>query len=177
MPATPLSPAGEPSEEIRAVADGMVELMRAFTRARAQFIAAAAQDVEWSAQLVLKCLAGVGRPLRSGAIADLLQSDPSTVSRQVATLVKDGMLVRQADPDDGRACLLALTPKADEVLREQDHIRKEHYGRMLADWSEHDLRTFADLLRRFTDAFVSTKSAFVPGTAETQPAPAEGKAR
>ena len=60
---------------------------------------------------MLKCLQTEG-PLRAGALADCLQSDPSTVSRQVAALVKDGLLERRADPDDGRASLLVLTDAA-----------------------------------------------------------------
>ena len=43
---------------------------------------------------------------RASALAELVGADPSTVSRQVASLVKAGFVDREADPDDGRACLL-----------------------------------------------------------------------
>src|SRR4051794_25994187 len=39
-------------------------------------------------------------PRRSGELAAELCADPSTVSRQVATLVKQGLVERQADPED-----------------------------------------------------------------------------
>lgn len=138
--------------EVAGVADTFVALMRSFNRARTRMLAAAAHDVEWSAHVLLRCLANEG-PLRASALAECVHSDPSTVSRQVAALVKDGLLERRADPIDGRASLLVLTPRADDVLAEHDEIRLQHFARMLADWPERDLRRFATLLQRFTHDF------------------------
>src|SRR4051794_21746858 len=91
------------------VADEFLRLARVFARMRQQFVAAAAQqDVEWSGHLVLRVLGQAG-PCRSGSIAEALTADPSTVSRQVAALVREGLVERRADPGDGRACVLALT--------------------------------------------------------------------
>ena len=140
--------------EIADVADNFVALMRSFNQARTRMLAAAAHDVEWSAHVLLRALANEG-PMRAGALAECVRSDPSTVSRQVATLVRDGLLERRADPVDGRASLLVLTPRADDVLAEHDEIRLQHFARMLADWSERDLRRFATLLQRFTADFES----------------------
>src|ERR1700761_4402017 len=135
--------------------------MRSFIKVRTQLLAAAASDVEWSAHIVLKCLHSEG-PLRSSALAELINSDPSTVSRQVAALVKDGLIERRADPADGRASLLVLTPAAGEVVRQHDASRDRRYAQMLADWSEHDLRAFASLLRRFTDDYNKIKNDWLP---------------
>ena len=74
-----------------------------------------------------RCVHNEG-PMRAGALAECLQSDPSTVSRQVAALVKDGLLERRADPADGRASLLVLTAKADAVLAEHDRIRLDYFA-------------------------------------------------
>ncbi len=156
--------------EVAEVADNFVALMRSFQRARARMLAAAAHDVEWSAHVLLKCVATEG-PMRASAAAEALQSDPSTVSRQVAALVKDGLLERRADPIDGRASLLVVTPQADEVLAEHDNIRMRHFARMLADWPERDLRRFAVLLHRFTDDFESANHY-----AMTDPVPARSVA-
>ncbi|MEO6885665.1 MAG: MarR family transcriptional regulator [Jatrophihabitantaceae bacterium] len=160
------------SADLLAVADTFVRLMRSFGRTRAQLLAAAAHNVEWSAQMVLKCLANEG-PIRSGAIAELTQVDPSTVSRQVAALVKDGLIERRADPVDGRACLLVLTEKAGEVLTRHEDVRNQHFAVMLADWSERDLRRFAGLMGRFTNDYEAASTKWLSGQAETQPRPAE----
>jgi DNA-binding MarR family transcriptional regulator len=138
--------------EVAAVADNFVELMRSFTRARARLLAAAEHDVEWSAQVLLRALSMDG-PMRAGALAERVASDPSTVSRQVAALVRDGLVERRADPVDGRAALLVPTEKADAVLREHEDLRQQHFGRMLENWSDRDLQRFAALLERFTCDF------------------------
>lgn len=135
------------------VADTFGRVVRMADKGRSRLLAAAAQNVEWSAHMVLKALNNEGRPVRSSRIAELLKSDPSTVSRQVATLVRDGLVERRADHDDGRACLLVLTGKADAALQRHDEIRYQHFTRMLDSWSEHDLHTLATLLARFADDY------------------------
>lgn len=145
-------PVPEGYEQVAAVADNFVELMRSFNRARARMLAAAADDVEWSSQILLNVLRNSG-PMRAGALAECVQSDPSTVSRQVAALVRDGLIERRADPDDGRASLLALTPKADSVLAAHDQRRLDYFAEVLDGWSEAELRRFAGQLRRFHEAY------------------------
>lgn len=160
-------------DEVAAVAESVIRLMRSFGRRRAQVLAAKAHDVDWSAQIVLRCLADAG-PLRSSEVAEHVQSDPSTVSRQVAALVKDGLLERRADPEDGRASLLVLTDKADAVLREYDAVRNQHFAQMLADWNERDLRRFANLLCRFTHDFETASDKYISEPTTTWSRSAEG---
>jgi DNA-binding MarR family transcriptional regulator len=150
-------------EDIAAVADNFVALMRSFTKARARIIAAAEHDVEWSAHLVLRRVANDG-PIRATSIAEGLQSDPSTVSRQVAALVKEGLLERRADQGDGRASLLVVTDKARAVLAEHDEIRVNHFADMLATWTAPDLRRFAAMLAQFNSDF--ERSSVMPPLSE-----------
>jgi DNA-binding MarR family transcriptional regulator len=152
--------AAGPGPDVAAVADRFIALMRTFNKARARMLAAAAHDVEWSAHMVLKCVETEG-PMRASAIADVLHSDPSTVSRQVSALVKDGLLERRSDPGDGRASLLALTAKADDVLAEHDRIRLNYFAQMLDGWSDTDLRLFAGLLDRFTQAYEAANTDWI----------------
>jgi DNA-binding MarR family transcriptional regulator len=123
--------------------------------------------------MVLKALENDG-PMRSSQVADLLQADPSTVSRQVSALVKDGLIVRRADPEDGRATLLVLTTKAGGVLKRHDQIRRQHFDQMLAGWNERDLRKFSALLQRFTEDFESASLDWLSELAVTQRSSAEG---
>jgi DNA-binding MarR family transcriptional regulator len=146
--------------DVAAVADTFIALMRTFNKAKARMLAAAEHDVEWSAHMLLRCLANEG-PMRASAVAEFLQSDPSTVSRQVASLVKDGLLERRSDPDDGRASLLVLTAKADSVLADHDRIRLDYFAQMLDGWGETDLRRFAGLLSRFTQAYEAADNNWI----------------
>jgi DNA-binding MarR family transcriptional regulator len=155
-------PSAPPREQVAAVADTFVELMRAFGRARARLLAAAAHDVEWSAHVLLKCLHVEG-PMRASGLAECVHSDPSTVSRQVAALVKEGLLERRADPEDGRASLLVLTPKAQAVLAEHNEIRLDFFARVLDGWSADEVAQFAALLARFTADYENANTDVLPG--------------
>jgi DNA-binding MarR family transcriptional regulator len=135
------------------------DLMRAFIRARRQFLAKAKHNVEWSAQLVISCVVNEG-PLRASVLSEIVESDPSTVSRQVAQLVKDGYLERRADPDDGRASLLVPTERGLALHREHLRVRNSHFERMLGEWGESDLQQFSTLLRRFTVDFEKSRKTW-----------------
>jgi DNA-binding MarR family transcriptional regulator len=147
------------SREIDALQDSFVSLVRAFGRARARL--GGSDDVDWTAHVLLRCLAGHGAPMRAAELADTLQFDPSTVSRQVAALVKDGHLERRADPADGRASLLALTPRARRLLDQHDRLRREHLAEVLAGWSDGDIGRFAALLERFTRDYEATTNDWI----------------
>ncbi len=135
--------------EVVAVADNLVRLTRAFSRIKAQFLAMAKQDVDWTAHILIAALAGNG-PMRAGALAEFALSDPSTVSRQVAPLVREGLVERRADPEDGRASVLAATEKGLAVYREHQQARYAQYERILEDWTLEDCRQFGTYLARFT---------------------------
>ena len=51
-------------------------------------------------------------PLRPGALAEASFADPSTISRQVAELVKRGLVRREPDPSDGRVQVSLMTHDA-----------------------------------------------------------------
>ena len=162
--------------EVAALVDGFVGLMRSFQKTRARIVAAAEHDLEWTAHLLLRQIAGAEAPMRAAELAECLQSDPSTVSRQVAALVKEGYLERRADPDDGRASLLVLTGQARDLLAEHDEKRLEYFARVLSGWSAVDIERFTADLERFRTAYeaVSTdwlaeRIASRPGRARSKP--------
>jgi DNA-binding MarR family transcriptional regulator len=150
------------------VADNVLELMRSFNRVKARVLAAAERDVEWSAHLLLRNLQSEG-PKRASELAECVHVDPSTVSRQVAALVRGGLLERQADPADGRASLLVLTDMAHAVLADHARLRLDSFADMLHDWSEDDLEHFAVLLARFTAAYDRTSSEWPPRHLSARP--------
>jgi DNA-binding MarR family transcriptional regulator len=100
-------------------------------------------------------------PSRSSALAEAVFSDPSTVSRQVATLVKEGLVERRADPDDGRASVLAVTEAGTRLLEERRLMRNKAIARMLADWSEGDLTAFIEYFERFVGNYERALPDFI----------------
>ena len=77
--------------------------------------------------------------------------DPSTISRAVAALVRDGLVQRAADPTDGRASTLALTPHGREVLDDTNAWYEDRLAAALKAWSTEDLAALSALLQRFCD--------------------------
>jgi DNA-binding MarR family transcriptional regulator len=145
---------------IVAVADNLTGLLRMISKAKAQLLQNAQADVERAAQVLLRSLEQEG-PMRASALAQSVGSDPSTISRQIASLVKDGLLERRADQADGRACLLVPTEAGRAVIAQNNQARMDFYDGMLADWTSEDLDQFAALLVRFGVAYEQANEAWM----------------
>lgn len=107
-------------------------------------------------------------PCRSSALAEAVFSDPSTVSRQVATLVREGLVERRADPEDGRASVLAVTDAGARLVAERRRQRNEALARLFADWSPEDRDRFVTYFERFVGDYEKALPHFI---AESGPAP------
>jgi DNA-binding MarR family transcriptional regulator len=83
-------------------------------------------------------------------LADLLGVDAPTVTRKVQQLEHDGYIAREADPDDGRATLIRLSPAGRRILQRVLDARRRWLGELLGEWDERDLAVFAALLNRFS---------------------------
>jgi DNA-binding MarR family transcriptional regulator len=130
-------------------------------------------DVESAMVLLLHTVAETG-PVRASALAASVQSDLSTVSRQAATLVANGMLERRADPVDGRAGLLALTPAGEAALAEHVQRRAAFFENVLDGWTEEEMGQFAGQLARFTVSYDRVHAAWTTERAD-RPAPTATK--
>lgn len=138
------------------VGNQLMRLVRLVERVQAQYQAEHADAVDRVTYLLLVHLVKDG-PRRAGALAEAVHSDPSTVSRQSAQLVRLGLVERVVDPVDGRATLLVATDEGRRVFAENRTLRNRRVAELMADWSDADRAAFARLLTRFTDAFESHK--------------------
>jgi DNA-binding MarR family transcriptional regulator len=86
-----------------------------------------------------------------------VHADPSTVSRQVAQLVDRGLVERQPDPADGRACVLVPTEAGQEVIATLRRRRDEYLAMALSGWPADDLHQLVTLLDRFITDFETTR--------------------
>ncbi|QIM22197.1 MarR family transcriptional regulator [Phycicoccus sp. HDW14] len=87
-------------------------------------------------------------PMRVSELADAVHSDVSTVSRQVSTLVEHGLVVREPDPADGRAHVLAVTDEGTALLVAIREGRDRWLQGLLAEWSADDVRLLTSQLAR-----------------------------
>jgi DNA-binding MarR family transcriptional regulator len=112
-------------------------------------VARSRHGAEWSAYVLLFHLVQDG-PMRSRDLAACVAADPSTVSRQAATLVELGLVERRPDPADRRAVQLAATERGAELFRRIGADREAMFDIVLADWSDSDVEQLTSLLARFT---------------------------
>src|SRR5215471_9873929 len=68
-------------------------------------------DLQPASYLMLTYLASAG-PQRSSVMSERFGVDKGAISRQVQHLQDLGLLVREPDPDDGRAMLISASPDA-----------------------------------------------------------------
>ncbi len=141
----------------------LIRLARLLDRAAAQLHTQSGDGIERAAYVLLVHLVKSG-PQRLTALAESVHSDPSTVSRQIAQLVRLSLLERRADPADGRACLLAATDEGHRVFERKRRWRNEHFAAMLTGWSPADLDTLHALLSRFNTDFESYRDRFAEPT-------------
>jgi DNA-binding MarR family transcriptional regulator len=149
------------NEVIDLIALQLIRLGRIRERTNAQVAAASGGEIEAASYGILFRLLSDG-PMRSGALAELLFSDASTISRQAAALVKRGLIERRADPADGRASVLAVTDAGRELADSLRERRNTMLDAMLSHWNDDEREQLATMLRRFVDDYEMARPTFLP---------------
>jgi DNA-binding MarR family transcriptional regulator len=155
MPAS--LPVADDLEVASRIGTGLGRLIRLIERA----VVARGEDLDRPSFMLLHTLVYAG-PSRVTALAAAVHSDPSTVSRQAAHLVDMRLVERRADPDDGRASLLAVTAAGTALLERARHRRDDRIATIIGPWQPAERAQFADLLDRFTAGYEANWCAHRP---------------
>lgn len=118
----------------------------------------ARNSMDRAAYLLLNRLDHEG-PMGVKALAEGMGIDSSTVTRQVAPLVDSGLVKRTSHPEDGRAVVLALSPRGRMRLDEVRASRQQLMAVVTEGWTPEEREVFCDLLGRFNislSAYLST---------------------
>ncbi|MDR1999452.1 MAG: MarR family winged helix-turn-helix transcriptional regulator [Frankiaceae bacterium] len=132
--------------DLAAIGDAIYRIVRQVQRRKAA-LSADPLAAEWAAHHMLEHISADG-PVRAAYLAECTGSDPSTVSRHVAALVRDGLVERQPDPLDGSANLLACTSAGDAVVERLRGRRLSAMHSMLSDFAADELAALGGLLPR-----------------------------
>ncbi|MEN9821624.1 MAG: hypothetical protein RLZ04_50 [Actinomycetota bacterium] len=95
---------------------------------------------------------------RMSALAEHLRVEPSTATRAVQRLEKDGLATRQSSAEDGRVVEVSITPAGRARHRDVASRRTELMTHILNAYSADELPQLAEMLERFVgsiDEFVS----------------------
>ncbi|WP_113717386.1 MarR family winged helix-turn-helix transcriptional regulator [Arthrobacter dokdonensis] len=130
-----------------------VELSLLWRRARAtshSLSRSVHPDLEPAAYGLLSVLLHQGG-MRLTELARSIGVGKPSVSRQISFLESVGLVRKDADPRDGRAQMIELTPRGLAKMREVHDGRQRAFHSLLAHWDTADLATLAALIAKLND--------------------------
>ncbi|MET9323271.1 MarR family transcriptional regulator [Streptomyces sp. NPDC003038] len=155
MPSTPANsdlPSAAEASAGAGLLDALQHQVAVFARRAEQTrlggVGQARNSMDRAAYLLLNRLDLEG-PMGVKALAGGMGIDSSTVTRQVAPLVDSGLVKRTSHPEDGRAVVLALSPRGLARLEEVRSSRRELMARVTEGWTPQEREVFTALLTRF----------------------------
>ncbi|MEA1959815.1 MAG: MarR family transcriptional regulator [Bacillota bacterium] len=98
------------------------------------------------AQAIVLHIVASHESLSIKGIAELLQVSSSAATQMVDTLVKSGLLLREADAKDRRTLKIRLTDLGESKFVELRKLKLNSIGQTLSPLSDQELKTFRDLL-------------------------------
>lgn len=139
------------AEELGRLEQEVGVLIRRIRRVIGERARAVHPELQPASYLMLTYLASEGAQ-RSSVMSEKFGVDKGAISRQVQHLCELGLLLREADPDDGRAMLISASPDAVRRMHAIDGDRRRWLAEQLGEWSEDDLREFVTGLARYNAA-------------------------
>ena len=92
-------------------------------------------------------------PIRLTDLAMNIGVGKPSVSRQIAFLESLGLVSKEADPLDGRAHAIRLTPKGEEKMHQVQDARRQDFRERLGEWPVEELRTLAEYMAKLNAIF------------------------
>ncbi|MEY3690552.1 MAG: hypothetical protein RJB57_207 [Actinomycetota bacterium] len=90
--------------------------------------------------------------MRMGELADAMKVDPSTATRAVQKLIKDGLAERVAHGGDARVVVVGPTERGREVFLHVVERRRRLVLSVLEQFDESEREKVAEILERFSTA-------------------------
>ncbi len=148
---SPASTTSTRNDDLRAIESEVASLIRRVKRVIAERAREVHPELHPMTYFILTHLATHG-PLRGADLSDAFGMDKGGVSRQVQALVDLGLVERKPNAEDRRAILLDATDEGRERLEVMSQNRRDRFDERLADWSDADLRSFAQQLAAYNQA-------------------------
>ena len=106
--------------------------------------------LERSAYLMLNRIDATG-PMTARELAEALQLEISTVTRQVAAMLRDDVVERIPDPSGGLARKLRMTPTGASRLAADRERYSTGLGKVVSDWPDSECADLYRLLRTLNE--------------------------
>lgn len=106
--------------------------------------------LEYSAYTLLSRISVQG-PMSIGELSEAFGLDASTLQRQTAAMLKEGLVDRIPDPDGGMARKFRITEEGESRMKAHRAENVSGLEMVVADWAPEDVAEFAGWLRRFNN--------------------------
>ena len=113
-----------------------------------QILAKSGESIDQQSHQTLRHLLAWG-PMRPTALAEVLGTGASHVSKIVRRLEGDGLVMRATDPSDRRANLISLTAAGETAAHGVYALGDRMIEEVLDGWSPADVRLYTELTERF----------------------------
>jgi DNA-binding MarR family transcriptional regulator len=164
LAADPTTSRTEATDAVVAAVASLVRTAKAVARSRQDHLGATGTPLA-----VLRALSRAGGDDRPGDLAIATGVAPSVVSRVLARLEEDDLVVRHRDAEDARACHISLTDQGRGKLEAIQDDYRTVLGAALAELDDDDIDRIPSLLQRLEQAIVRAAerraSRNVPSTA------------
>ena len=81
-------------------------------------------------------------------LVEKLDIEQATLANTLSRMERDGLITREPHPDDGRARIVKLTPKAKAIQKDAYEAAKKTNLFAMADLSEAEQAQFVDFMQR-----------------------------
>lgn len=149
----------DPRLSVRRVERAMTAIRRSQSRRTLARLAAAPDPALFELLDAVAQAEESGEPGTVTSLAERLGIDQPRTSRLVSRAVDRGLIRRVPDRADARRLLLLTTAGGRTHLDQARATRQEFFGRAMADWTDAERETFADLLTRFVAGFEQVTAA------------------
>ncbi|SER76134.1 DNA-binding transcriptional regulator, MarR family [Lentzea xinjiangensis] len=139
------------ANDVDALTDAVLTASRLLVAVSARSLAAFEETLTLPQFRMLVVLDSRGA-MKLSSLAELLDVNPSTVTRMVDRLVTTGMVARQPNPATRREVVTELTDEGRRVVRGVTRRRRAAIGKIVAKMPEDERRGLVDALTAFTEA-------------------------
>ena len=91
--------------------------------------------------------------MRLTELASSIGVGKPSVSRQIAFLERLGLVSKEADPLDGRAQIIRLTPTGEDRMHEVQDARREVFRERLGEWPLEELQTLSRYIAKLNATY------------------------
>lgn len=85
-----------------------------------------------------------------GCLAEKVNLDASTVTRQITAMQQSGLVDKHPNPDDRRGGFMTITAKGHDAIARTRERRLERVEHSFRGWDENERLEFARLMARFS---------------------------